>query len=192
MPVHTGEAVCQETKDYLVRFGQILDNMIKGMRSAELTDSVSHNFIVQMIPHHEGAIEMSRSILRYTNCVPLREIANNIIISQTKSLADMQAILCACSACRNPRQDIACYQRRFEQIVRAMADEMQSACRTDNMSADFMREMIPHHRGAIRMSENALQYSICPALRPILQEIITSQRTEIRKMTILLRCITRG
>lgn len=189
--MHTCGPAGQEAKDYLTRFDQILDNMMKGMRSAALTDSVSQNFIVQMIPHHEGAIEMSRNILRYTDCVPLREIADNIITSQTKSVADMRAILCGCGACRNSCQELACYQRRFEQIVRTMHDEMESACRTGNVSADFMREMIPHHRGAIRLSENALQYPICPSLRPILQGIITSQRTGIRKMTILLRCITR-
>ena len=79
--MHTCGPAGQEAKDYLTRFDQILDNMMKGMRSAALTDSVSQNFIVQMIPHHEGAIEMSRNILRYTDCVPLREIADNIITS---------------------------------------------------------------------------------------------------------------
>lgn len=31
-----------------------------------LTDSISGNFIMQMIPHHTAAIEMSANILKYT------------------------------------------------------------------------------------------------------------------------------
>ena len=62
------------TKEYLDRFYCILDEMIKGMSCAELTDSISHNFIVQMIPHHKAAIDMSLSILKYTTCIPLQNI----------------------------------------------------------------------------------------------------------------------
>ena len=51
-----------------------------------------------------------------------------------------------------------------------------------------MREMIPHHKGAIRMSENALRFDICPELKPILCEIITSQQKGVSEMTQLLRC----
>lgn len=48
--------------------------------------------------------------------------------------------------------------------------------------------MIPHHQGAIYMSENALRYCICPQLQPILENIIVSQRQEVREMNRLLGC----
>lgn len=41
--------------------------MIQGMTDDELDESISHNFIVQMIPHHKAAIEMSQNLLQYTN-----------------------------------------------------------------------------------------------------------------------------
>ena len=72
------------TKRYLCCFYEILDEMIDGMTKAELTDSISHNFIVQMIPHHRAAIEMSHNILNYTTNIPLQDIALQIISEQTK------------------------------------------------------------------------------------------------------------
>lgn len=66
------------TKNYLCRFYKILDEMIEGMTNAELTNSLSHNFIVQMIPHHRAAIEMSENLLQFTTFVPLQHIAQNI------------------------------------------------------------------------------------------------------------------
>lgn len=47
----------ENTKCYLVRFYEILEEMIRSMGAAELTDSLSHNFIVQMIPHHMAAVD---------------------------------------------------------------------------------------------------------------------------------------
>ncbi len=49
------------------------------MSNAKLTNSISHNFIVQMIPHHEAAIEMSENILKYTSNDSLQNIASNKI-----------------------------------------------------------------------------------------------------------------
>lgn len=176
------------TKDYLTEFYCILDRMIKKMTCAELTDSISNNFIVQMIPHHQAAIEMSQNLLKYTTCVPLQDIACNIIESQTKSIENMLCIQECCKNCINTDQELCLYKRRVDQILQTMFCEMENSCATNRIDCNFMYEMIPHHRGAVRMSENALEYCICPELVPILENIITSQKQGIAKMQRLLRC----
>lgn len=175
------------TKDYLSAFTCILEEMIQGMTSAPLTDSISHNFITQMIPHHQAAIRMSENILRYTTDLTLQSIAQGIITEQTKSIANMQTALESCAAYSNAQQDLLLYQRRTGLILRTMFSEMWSARATNAVNCDFMWEMIPHHQGAVRMSENALQYSLCPELKPILEAIISSQKRGIREMQALLR-----
>lgn len=177
----------ENAKAYLTRFYQILDEMIWEMSSAECNHSISHNFIVQMIPHHRAAIEMSKNLLWYNPSEPLKKIARGIISEQTKSIADMKAILSRCSECVNSERDLALYQRRIENIMSTMFEQMGSAPDTNNIDVDFMWEMIPHHEGAIRMSETALQYDICPGLVPILQEIISSQKKGVQEMEALLR-----
>lgn len=181
----------ERTQTYLSCFYEILGEMIRGMCSAELTDSVSQNFIVQMIPHHRAAIEMSRNVLNYTTLAPLQQIASRIITEQTRSIQDMEAALCACSTMENTQLCREEYLRRFQEITRTMFTRMGTACATNQISANFMREMIPHHRGAIQMSESALRCPVCPELKPILQAIITSQKAGVREMECLLRRITR-
>lgn len=66
---------------------------------------------------------------------------------------------------------------------------MQEAKATNCITCNFMWEMIPHHEGAVEMSENTLQYSICPELTPILKAIISSQERGISEMKRLQRCI---
>lgn len=105
------------TKTYLCRFYKILDEMIKGMTNAELTNSLSHNFIVQMIPHHRAAIEMSENLLQFTTFVPLQRIAQNIILEQTKSIENMQKALPHCARLLNSEQELCLYDRRFRQIT---------------------------------------------------------------------------
>lgn len=175
------------TKRYLEKFYCILDEMITGMTGVEMTESISYDFIAQMIPHHQAAIEMSENLLLYTTYLPLQDIAENIIKEQTVSIEQMQAVLSCCSQMCNTEQDQWLYGRRVGQIMENMFTRMGDACASNCINANFMREMIPHHQGAIQMSENALHYEICPELVPILQAIIGSQRQGVREMERLLR-----
>lgn len=151
--------------------------------------SLSHNFIVQMIPYHRAAIDMSENLLQFTTFVPLQRIAQNIITEQTKSVENMQKVLPHCAQLENSEQDLCLYDRRFGQITQTMFSQMRNACSDNNINAYFMREMIPHHQVAIKMSKNVLQYPICPELDSILQAIITSQEKGVLEMQRLLRCI---
>ena len=61
--------------EYLRRYREILDTMIDEMTNAQLGCSISQNFIMQMIPHHRAAIEMSRNLLEHSRFRPVRCIA---------------------------------------------------------------------------------------------------------------------
>ena len=165
---------------YLVEYSRILNNMINEMTSTDLTDSISHNFIVQMIPHHKAAIEMSENILKYTDSTELSGIAKNIIAEQTESINNMENILNGCECLKNTECEVRTYQRNVSRITGVMFSAMGNSFSDNSVNCNFIREMIPHHEGA--MSENALRFSICPELKPILSAIITSQRQGIRNM----------
>lgn len=86
------------TRDYLTEFHCILDGMIHGIKSAQLSDSISLNFIAQMIPHHQGAVEMSENTLQYDICPELVPILEAIITSQKRGIRQMQQLLRCISA----------------------------------------------------------------------------------------------
>lgn len=177
------------TERYLACYENILKTMIYGMTSARLNGSISHNFIVQMIPHHKAAIEMSQNLLRYTTCVPLQEIASGIVAEQTESIRNMKQILCGCNRYANTHGELACYQKHMDHIINTMFTDMEEAQPDNDINISFMREMIPHHKGAIAMSKTTLAESICPPLKPILTAIISSQEKGVQEMEQLLSCM---
>lgn len=156
------------------------------MNTANLTNSISRNFIVQMIPHHRAAIEMSKNILCYTTFIPVQEIALGIIREQTQSIRDMERIVRCCSRIKSSSQELSCYQNNSREIMDIMFADMQNACTVNDINANFMYEMIPHHLGAVNMSQNALNFPLCSDLKPILESIITSQQKGVHEMEELL------
>lgn len=177
------------TETYLSAFYCILEEMIRGMTCASLTNSISHNFIVQMIPHHRAAIRMSQNVLQYTADKTLQTIAADIIREQTVSIANMQAILQTCGCLVNTPEALKAYQCRMEQIMQNMFSRMKQARAANRIDCDFMWEMIPHHEGAVKMAKTTLCADICPGLRPILEAIVSSQEKGIAQMEKLLRTL---
>lgn len=187
--VNNSSCFSRVTQRYLDTFDCILDRMIQGMTCAELTDSISHNFIVQMIPHHRAAIEMSENILQYTTNLTIEEIAENIICEQSKSIADMESILSCCGNMTNSRASVCRYQSQVEPVFDTMFSRMRTAKAANDINCCFLREMIPHHEGAVAFSEITLRSDICPQLVPILDAIITSQKHGICQMERLLNSL---
>ena len=175
-----------DAKNYLCCFYQILDEMTHGITTAGLTQSISHNFIVQMIPHHRAAVRMSDNILRFSDNQAVRRLAQRIAEEQTQDIADMEAILSICAQQTNPQLDLRLYQRRMDLIFREMFAPMGSAPENNRLSAVYLQEMIPHHRGAVRMAENTLKYDVCLELVPLLRQTVRRQCRQIGQMQALL------
>ncbi len=172
----------EDSKTYLCCFYQSLDEMVQGMTTAGLTQSISHNFIVQTVPHCRAAIQMSNNLLRFTENSAARHIAQRLIEQNSQGVDQMEEALAACSQLTNPQVDLRLYQRRMDLIYREMYTNMGSAPESNALAAVFMREMIPHCQGAVRMAETALKYDVSTELVPILRATVTQQRQNLGQM----------
>lgn len=177
------------TTSYIDEYQCIKNTMIEEMTSVTTGTSISSDFIARMIPHHMAAINMCQNLLQYTTDIPLQNMALGIISEQEKSISNMTAIASQCENCTNSDADVTEYSCKIRQIMQTMFTDMSSARINNNINADFMREMIPHHMGAVKMCGAALSYNICSGLRPILEAIISSQEKGIRQMRCMLNRI---
>lgn len=73
-------------------FKQADMNMMQGMAVA-YTGNPDVDFRLEMIPHHQGAIEMARVALQYATDPSTKAMAEAIISAQEKEIAEMQAWL---------------------------------------------------------------------------------------------------
>src|SRR5262249_36735811 len=50
---------------------------------------VDRDFVAMMVPHHQGAIDIAQTILRYGKNEQLRRLAQEIIVTQQQEIAAM-------------------------------------------------------------------------------------------------------
>lgn len=167
---------------YLYRFDQILNEMTNKMLIKPTTDDITIYFIRCMVPHHQAAIDMCENLLRYTTYSPLIQVATNIIKVQQKGIKDMLEIARTTNGNKNSRYELENYTRIYKEIAKNMILGMKNSPRTMKINLDFTGEMIPHHKGAIAMCNNLLQYRIDPRLRIVAQNIIKEQTRGVEQL----------
>ncbi len=69
-----------------------MNKMMKGM-DVKPTGDIDADFAAMMIPHHQGAIDMALSELRYGKNEQLRRIAQEIIVEQQQEINAMHLAL---------------------------------------------------------------------------------------------------
>ncbi|GAA3055209.1 hypothetical protein GCM10010520_00010 [Rhizobium viscosum] len=88
---HTNSAVTDETP-FLTENEAAMAKMMNDM-AVRPTGDVNRDFVEMMIPHHQGAIDMAQTYLRYGGNEQLKRIAQEIIVDQQQEIAAMRLAL---------------------------------------------------------------------------------------------------
>lgn len=77
---------------YMKKYLSITKEMICKMKNSPRCMNINLNFVNEMIPHHEGAIEMCNNLLKYCIDSRLRNVAENIIEEQSEGVRQLEEI----------------------------------------------------------------------------------------------------
>ena len=73
-------------------FAASMATMMRGMH-VKPTGKPDKDFVLMMIPHHQGAVDMAKVELKYGTDPELKQLANDIVAAQEKEIAQMKAWL---------------------------------------------------------------------------------------------------
>jgi uncharacterized protein (DUF305 family) len=67
--------------------------MMTAMKGVPVSGDPDRDFAAMMMPHHQGAVDMAKLELQYGKDEQLRAMAQTIVASQEKEIAEMKAWL---------------------------------------------------------------------------------------------------
>jgi uncharacterized protein (DUF305 family) len=87
---------------FYVEMANVNARMHDGMEIAR-SGNIDRDFVRMMIPHHQGAIDMARVLLKYGQDERLKRLAQSIIVEQGQEISYMRTLLDAPSNESIPR-----------------------------------------------------------------------------------------
>lgn len=179
------------TTEFNIESAKIIKAMHAPMHKQEPsnTKSVEIDFLNDMIPHHQGAIDSANLLLPHTKKnAKLAELAQNIIKTQESEITEFKDLI-ANKGVSTTKISSKEYKNFNEKNTKAMATMMHrmEIKQSGNIAKDFLVAMIAHHQGAIDTSSIVLEYTKDEKVRKIAQTIIDAQQNEIALMQKLIQ-----
>jgi uncharacterized protein (DUF305 family) len=89
MPMQT-QGMNQPASPADQEFAAGMTQMNNHMAAAPMTGNADRDFVGMMLPHHQGAVAMAQTELKYGKDPELRQMARDIIAAQDKEISQMQ------------------------------------------------------------------------------------------------------
>lgn len=159
-------------------FAESESKMSQAMMAAAGSD-VGDNWAKKMIAHHQGAIDMSEAVLREDPKQDVAEMARMTIEKNRKDISDIQKL----TKDGSPDQKSA---ELYRPSMMDMKQKMDSASGSD-INELFMRKMLEHHKGAVAMSDVALQNGVSGAMQSQVQKTRSENDKDAKMTEAMLR-----
>jgi len=167
--------------------GNVINSNNPGvMRMMGLRQGLDKHFIEQMIPHHEGAIEMAKLAQERSRNPEILTLAEAIIQSQSQEINQMQVWYKSWYGVEVPVDSNAGMGMGRGMMHGGMMGgktaDIESLKNAVNFDNAFLQEMIPHHQMAVMMAQMLLSGTNRPEMKQLGEDIITAQEKEITQM----------
>ena len=163
----------------------------QGFNGSPMANNLDQHFIEQMIPHHEGAIEMAKLAQERSKRPEILTLAKAIIQSQSKEIIQMQTWYKNWYGTEVPvNSTVGMGMGRGMMhggMMGGQTSDIESLKNAVNFDEAFLQEMIPHHQMAVMMARMLLSGTNRPEMKQLGQDIITAQEKEIDQMRSWLK-----
>jgi len=95
--------VSSPERNFLEENSAAMAAMMRGMH-APPTGDIDRDFVHQMIPHHQGAIDMANALLKAGHNDRLKRLAQEIIITQQEEIAMMRLLVPEQESAEGPKR----------------------------------------------------------------------------------------
>lgn len=148
------------------------DMMGEGMQSMGMSPSNEADYMIDMIPHHQEAIDNAQLLVDHSDRPEMQDFGALIIKTQSAEIKQMQEWLREWYPDKDTTSD---YQPMMGDLTDLRGDEL------DEM---FLETMIPHHMMAVMMSQQLVRGDVAEhqEVVPFAENIRDVQRDEIYQM----------
>ncbi len=163
----------------------MMGNNTQNTGNNQMMGNIDKHFIEQMIPHHEGAVDMAKLALVKSKRPEIKTLATAIITDQNKEIADMTTWYKNWFGNDVPKVSggmMGGGMMSQSGMHKGGQEDMSSLENATDFDKAFLEAMIPHHQLALMMVQMLESGSSRPEMLQLSKNITASQSKEIQQM----------
>ncbi len=135
-------------------------------------------FIDEMVPHHQGAVEMAEVALENAEHEEVKQLSENIVSTQRSEIEELKEI----KQEEFGTSEVPMQMDEGQMEGMGMMEDPQSLADEKPFDKAFIDNMLPHHKSAIQMANVALEESDNPRIKELAGNIVEGQERELSQM----------
>ena len=135
-------------------------------------------FIDEMVPHHQGAVEMAEGALDNAEHEEIKQLSENIVSAQESEIEELKDI----KQEEFGTSEVPMQMDEGQMEGMGMMEDPQSLADEKPFDKAFIDNMLPHHKSAIQMANVALEKSDNPRIKDLAGNIVEGQERELSQM----------
>jgi uncharacterized protein (DUF305 family) len=153
-----------------------MDDMMRNMKSMQMTGDFDVDFANMMIEHHQGGINMAEVEVSNGKDEKMKTMAQEII---TKQKAEQQKLRDFVSGYKQSGMKHG--EGELQKSMAGMDSKTKAMQTNADVDKDFAVMMRSHHEHAVAMAKMQLKHGMSAELKKMAQEMINDQQKEIEE-----------
>ena len=163
--------------------GYVSRDLFGGTMPGGIVQNIDQHFIEEMIPHHEGAIEMATLALERPTSDDILSLSRTIIDAQTREIVDMKRWYLEWFGTEvSESSSMMGMGHGAMGHMQGMEGDMEALENAADFDQEFLSQMIVHHEMAVMMARMLSVGTTRTEMQGLADQIITSQNREIAMM----------
>jgi uncharacterized protein (DUF305 family) len=163
----------------------MMDTMMINMDQAPKGKTAEQEFLLQMLPHHLGAVAMARYEIVHGKNFEMMQLAKSILAEQQSELATMKIWLSQPQNGGSAVNEV--FSKKMDQSMSVMMQNMPALANLKDTDHAFAAVMLPHHRAAIDMAKAVLTQGQQEQVLGFAKMLISNEQIEIQQMSTFIQ-----
>lgn len=172
-------AMATNNQEYL----RMMDTMMIRMDAVSKSLPPGSGFLLQMIPHHQTAIDMARFEMAHGRNAEMIQLAKSILAEQTTEITRMNLLVQTAA----PGSTDTAFNQLIQQVMEVMMHGMEGMQLSEDTDRAFAAVMLEHHKAAVGMAQALLRAEASGSVASFAILLIADEQVEIDQMLTFLK-----
>ena len=167
-------------QDYAKEYKENIYNMAKIMRCIPKTGDISLDYLYEMALLSEAEVDFSEAYVKYASNEEIKKIAQVYVEREGAALENMKAVIERLKNNLKKNEEVEeNYLKVYNEVLNEMICKFQKVELTEDINIDFLKFIVIHHNGVIRLTEEFLKVSNNYEIKEIANKLNDEMKNDI-------------
>ncbi|WP_345245677.1 DUF305 domain-containing protein [Nibrella saemangeumensis] len=164
-----------------------VNRMMDKLKAMRMTGDPDFDYVLLIRTHHLGEIELAQEAVKSLQNAGMKQLAQTLITRKQNEVNQLESALKQIKPSRANQAFVQSQNQKLEAMKLNFEQGTLEKKLAGNVDTDYAMIMLEHHRDAIDITQDYLQYGKNQTLRSLAQQILTNAKSDSDQLKAVMK-----